>query len=381
MDIFLLIARQLLGLKQPTIRGKLICFLLLLPLAAMSCANQPEPRTGGIGSAEIIDFDPGPTSIPVVTFSATSTFTAIPPTETYTLTPVPPTSPPITLDPVAKVTGQYGVNVRVGPCNQPEIVTAPYGAEMPVTGWYRTPNGFIWWRVKLTSTSGTVYEGWVYGGLVEVTNATGLPFVASQCPAFDATSSNPEPTAMIIPATTVSPVVLPACQTKTDGLLGIEGGIQLWVWPRLVQGDPEFDGNGPYVNVKVILAHNEHEAVLRIFMRAAETEPDWTTAQDDTGWHQVYQAPSGWRIQSMNLSRVDEATGVHFSEWSYSYTDDDHDLEIFEPQDGSPINHIAVKGDTDGNDIGVQWDLDSTHAVASLHNPLTVELIQEGNCQ
>jgi hypothetical protein len=311
--------------------------------------------------------------------SPTHTATSVPPT--LTATPLPPTSTPTSPDRVAKVTGQNGVNVRFGPCNQPVLFTAPYGAELPVTGWYRTSNDYIWWRIQFTR-SGRVYEGWVYGGFVEVSNATDLPFVPSRCPSFDETPPTPTEAQVSIPTT--PPVVLPACQTRTDVIYDRIEGTPDYVEPRLVQGDGEFDGNGPNVTIKVSLAHNGYEIAQRIFMRAEETAPDWTIAEKDTGWRRAFRAPPGWRILTMdvNLSLVNPAKGIYYGEWSWSYTDDDIDVDIYEPNDGGLVSRYAVKGDTKGEDVwsGGYQHPEDTYAAVSFRW-VRIELIQEGNCQ
>lgn len=112
-------------------------------------------------------------------------------------------------------------------------------------------------------------------------------------------------------------------------------------------------------------------------MWAQETEADWSTAQGDTGWFRLHAgAPAGWRINAVNLSQVDPATGFYYSEWSY--TDDDHDVDVYRPQNGGPVRTFVVRGDTKGDDIGSADD--DTHVLVG-YNRIRVELIQEGNCQ
>lgn len=65
----------------------------------------------------------------------------------------------------------------------------------------------------------------------------------------------------------------------------------------LLQGDREFDGNGPdiYASVDLVPVDHGSRIVAKVFFRATETKPDWSkTAEWFT--RDVYHAPPGTKV-------------------------------------------------------------------------------------
>jgi hypothetical protein len=142
------------------------------------------------------------------------------------------------------------------------------------------------------------------------------------------------------------PLVLFACwlgcsdnpvtpETRIDTILSDELGPFI---PGLIRGDTEFNGHGPLVTLTAELTVKGLDSLwCHISMRAEETEPDWSTAEDE--WDTlVYRAPSGWKI-------IGICTDPPFCYQQYIDYDDDLDWLfcsgfIFQAQ-----------GDTPGTDI------------------------------
>lgn len=365
---------------------KVSFFVLTLTLATIACSTPSQLLSISDGSApESVVPNSTSTSTSTAVPSATHTNTPVPSTETRT--PRPPTDTPTPLPPQVEVIGEGPLNVRIGPCNQQVLTQATPGMKFKVTGRFTSAAGEEWWRIQYRTRSGArLVEGWIWGVRVEATGVTDVPFVPSQCPPFP-TGTPDKPEQNIGPTSVNPPTGLPACQTQTlefHNEPDIDFRFKLDA--RLLQGDREFGGNGPEVQVRVMLKHDGHTARVRIGMVAKETAYDWTTGGHDTGWIRLFTVPSGWRIRTMNLGKVDAATGFDFGDWLFSYTDDDYDPDVFEPQDGGPLRRIEVMGET-GPGVDITWGLSGgliargTGADIWFHSPMKVEVVEEGNCQ
>ena len=114
--------------------------------------------------------------------------------------------------------------------------------------------------------------------------------------------------------------------------------------PSLARGDREFDGNGPEVLVWAGIAiHNTNEIWATIYMRARETQPDWTTAAST--W--------GYKLWDGDEFGVKEVTSINSDTFSIdSYTDTDHAVDDLEQPAGELVKRFRVTGDTSGDDVG-----------------------------
>ncbi|MDG3002424.1 hypothetical protein [Paludisphaera mucosa] len=129
--------------------------------------------------------------------------------------------------------------------------------------------------------------------------------------------------------------------------------------PPHTRGDREFDGCGPRVWIHVQIIQAETSLSLRLYMKAEETEDDWTTGE---GWSEplaFFTAPPGYRIKEVGSP----------NEWLniVQYTDSNHDPDVF----NTALGRIACYGDRDGDDIG-----EYTRVVASFDHSVPVTLVR-----
>lgn len=132
--------------------------------------------------------------------------------------------------------------------------------------------------------------------------------------------------------------------------------------PAHINGDADFNGNGPEVTILAELHTVADTVWCFVYMRAEETLRDWTTAE---GWwaKKLYYAPDGWRLYRVLNPMYCEV----------QYTDDSYDVRNDQcPADCDPDCHggfkLASIGDTSGDDAGV-----TTSVTVSL-DTLVVEL-------
>lgn len=109
--------------------------------------------------------------------------------------------------------------------------------------------------------------------------------------------------------------------------------------PPLVNGDGDFKGHGPWVTVTVYLTHSPRQVNFVLFMKARETQPDFTTT---AGYYTkvIYKAPPGKRINAV-LGKTKWENVVN-------YVDDDHEIDRFRDPELGPIQ---VWGDRRGKEI------------------------------
>jgi hypothetical protein len=131
--------------------------------------------------------------------------------------------------------------------------------------------------------------------------------------------------------------------------------------PPYTRGDKEFDGNGPNIYSNVNLINLGNQLIARIYMKAVETSSDWTTAEGTKDFV-IYTADPGRRIEAV----------VTAGSASYSYTDNNHDMDEF-PGAG-PVRKYSFMGDGSGDDVGyhTRVEIDFTN--------IRVQLKETGDC-
>jgi hypothetical protein len=138
--------------------------------------------------------------------------------------------------------------------------------------------------------------------------------------------------------------------------------------PPKTEGDGDFSGNGPNVRIFVKLHPRDlagSDWDLEIFMRARETESDWTTASGSQFIEHFMQIPQGYVVNKVITPLENE--GV--------YTDDDHEDDTIFPTGLGPANHFVVIGDTDGGEAGTQTQ------VTVFFNTIEFEIRQIDDCR
>lgn len=133
--------------------------------------------------------------------------------------------------------------------------------------------------------------------------------------------------------------------------------------PPHTRGNADFSGNGPRVTAMVTLVTTAQEFRARVYMRARETEHDWTTAEGMREFPLFVPDP-GWRIERVVGNQVS----------THSYTDGDHAMDSFDQGSGGPVRRLDFVGDTRGNEAGTRTQVEATF------NPLRVELVQTADC-
>jgi len=109
-------------------------------------------------------------------------------------------------------------------------------------------------------------------------------------------------------------------------------------------GDRDFGGNGPRINLYTqIKVRNRNELWARVWMRARETESNWTEAEGSADFL-VFRDSNIldiYRIISDTISFI-------------SYTDDDHQDDVRQMSDVELVNHFVCVGDTRGDEAGIR---------------------------
>ena len=112
-------------------------------------------------------------------------------------------------------------------------------------------------------------------------------------------------------------------------------------YPPLVEGDREFAGHGPHVIVNVDLVVSTAQISCTVYMRARETQSDWSTAEGSETTL-IYDAPPGYYIKDVLIPTSD----------SLDYTDSNHSTDYFPRGASGLVKSYEAYGDTDGDDIG-----------------------------
>lgn len=128
--------------------------------------------------------------------------------------------------------------------------------------------------------------------------------------------------------------------------------------PPLTEGDREYAGHGPRVNLHTRLeVRNSNELWARVWMRARETKRDWTTAEG-TAEYLVYR--------DREISRIYRILSdpVSFD----SYEDTDHEDDVLVQSDAELVKEYVVTGDTKGSEAGLRT------GVTVHFNPVTLDV-------
>ncbi|NEP12527.1 MAG: hypothetical protein F6K14_20425 [Symploca sp. SIO2C1] len=133
--------------------------------------------------------------------------------------------------------------------------------------------------------------------------------------------------------------------------------------PPHTEGDTDFDGNGPNINIETRL--ERAGSVLNITLRATfrETKSDWTTfaGQITQRVFDVETEHPGWDIQSVHSQFVD----------TLNVTDFDHNINSY-PRQGL-VSLYEIQGDTDGGVFGG----DDQPWVQVFFNPFELTLVRK----
>jgi len=138
--------------------------------------------------------------------------------------------------------------------------------------------------------------------------------------------------------------------------------------PPHTRGDQDFDGNGPVVELEARLIAGDgvpggvRNLYARVYMKAKETEDDWTTAEGASEWKVVYTAPPGAVITALLGPYTSQAT----------YTDTNHTADTIAVGDeGSLVKRFVCVGDTSSD-----YEAGNATSVNVLFNKYRIMLLQ-----
>lgn len=119
-------------------------------------------------------------------------------------------------------------------------------------------------------------------------------------------------------------------------------------FPRQIEGDCEFDGNGPRVEMAagIQMEPGGQAILLKLSMYARETKPDYSTARGNWEHRIPVHLPSGWVIKDI----VSNPSASH----------DEIDLDIPYDFEKYELGKFRWLGDTEGDDICNETE-DDTH--------------------
>jgi hypothetical protein len=127
--------------------------------------------------------------------------------------------------------------------------------------------------------------------------------------------------------------------------------------PPHVDGDADFGGHGPRVNLEVELhVFNGNEVWASVHIDAIETKSDWTRAEG-TGWFHLYTA-------SRDIAEILSPTS-----FEHEYVDTDHANDLYSFSTGNLVSQLDYVGDTRDNEAG------SRTGVQIIFQPITVGLL------
>jgi hypothetical protein len=110
--------------------------------------------------------------------------------------------------------------------------------------------------------------------------------------------------------------------------------------PPHTEGDEDFKGHGPAVNVRATARQSGNSVLIQLCMTARETRADWTTARGCMTPQVAYTAAGDERLVRI-VSDVD-------TEWRYVDTNHDVDRQSF--PSGELVRMFEVVGDQRGDD-------------------------------
>ena len=135
------------------------------------------------------------------------------------------------------------------------------------------------------------------------------------------------------------PDVPDSATTKTVEL----SSIPHWVPGRVGSGDDDFDGHGPAVHAEVQLSAKNGKLWARIYMRARETQSDYTEAAGSNDFV-VYDGPE-------TILAIAPGQDTYSA---YDYTDSNHADDVFDLPAGELVRTFRFVGDTDGGEAGTR---------------------------
>ncbi|MBX2796434.1 MAG: putative metal-binding motif-containing protein [Myxococcales bacterium] len=112
-------------------------------------------------------------------------------------------------------------------------------------------------------------------------------------------------------------------------------------------GDPEFNGNGPDVDITVTLTHTGDQVDARVEGTWTETVPDYTSGCLSASLGVVYAAPADCSLLSITDA---EGTVAEVLSETASYTDVDPDPDVLTGD--AVIDRLVVQSDAYGKDVG-----------------------------
>lgn len=133
--------------------------------------------------------------------------------------------------------------------------------------------------------------------------------------------------------------------------------------PPHTRGDKDYSGHGPKVNITTKLINHVSRVDVQITMKAEETKSDFTTASG-TFTTTIFTPDPGFKVKSI----INTATNT------FSYTDTNHDDDIFNVGGDGPVLRYKFRGDRGGDDAGVYTNVDIKF------NELRFLLEETGNC-
>ena len=136
-----------------------------------------------------------------------------------------------------------------------------------------------------------------------------------------------------------------------------------FLYPKHINGDGEFNSNGPNVEVKVWLKPNNSNKELWLYTTFSLKEIGGDSTEGLGGWEKlVYVAPGNRKIHSVVTD--------NYSEWIFEDTDDA--LNTLNLSEEDIVRKIEVMGDTAGDDLG---GTDANHSFLSVYfNPINIKL-------
>lgn len=112
--------------------------------------------------------------------------------------------------------------------------------------------------------------------------------------------------------------------------------------PPHTKGDKEYKGHGPEVYVKTDVYVKDGKLMARVYMKAVETQDDFTTAEGSEDFIIWAKQP----VISLGASQK-EAT-----DWSYTDNNEEKDVSPVSPTN-EPVKMFVCFGDNQGDDAGV----------------------------
>jgi hypothetical protein len=165
-----------------------------------------------------------------------------------------------------------------------------------------------------------------------------------------------------VSTTNIIPPVIPRCETVEEK---VNPGVIEYTPPH-TRGDKEFDGHGPNMYASVTVASDDQRSwYFIVYLKAEETESDWTTAEGTRNTQPFYRVPDGYEFVQLLTPQANDG----------QYRDTNHVLDTFYPNDQGPVHHFEAFGDHDGSDAG------SYTKVRAIFNQIVFRIKQVQGCR